>query len=217
MESILQLMMFPARVRFQWKNRNRRRVTLSVIASIRENHDTAKQRGIEDYCVIFNAGLFVVLAEQDISTYSECIFMARSEWHRQFHARNLATLLYELDKNLPIVLGKPFLAAIASVDVSDKVRAHLADAQRVIRRLSRDRRDFLYDIRTFVGAHREKDARLQLDKLEGIRPLDVYGAAAEISVAIRSLTQMFQVLIAELGQPTTLVKHIGEAMGRNAN
>jgi hypothetical protein len=108
MEWFLQLLMIPNRIRFRWANRKRRKVTEDVIATLKKRYDEAKRANAPVYVGIYNAGIFVVLLEQDISAYSESIYFAKSEWNRQFFARGLAVLLHEGAEDLTQLLSKQY-------------------------------------------------------------------------------------------------------------
>src|SRR5437868_927418 len=108
MNLLLRIFLIPGRIKHQWKNRNRLTVTTGLIATLKKNCEDAQNHGFKSYAVAYNAALFMVLVEQDLSAYSAALYYANSKWHQQFAARGMAVLLYEMVEDIPEVLGKDY-------------------------------------------------------------------------------------------------------------
>lgn len=95
MEWLFQSLMFFKRRRFRKEFAEKMPILEGIISTLRNKCEETENNGMSSYYGLYNVSLFTALLQRDIETYSEAIFMARSEWHRKFHSRNLAVLLYE--------------------------------------------------------------------------------------------------------------------------
>ena len=212
MEWFLKIWMFPARVRYRWRNRRRRHVSDDLARSIVAHYDDAERVGVKPYLAIYNATLFVVLLEQDLSGYAECVMFARNEWLRKFHSRNLAVLLFEASNDLPSVLGKDFRRALAEVAAPNGVIATVNSSVSAIAQFKRHHATFLEDIRTVVGAHRDHNARLQAHMLNKVEFVDILKLSAKLSKPIIDLTECLGHLLGHIHQARTMLKHVAKAV-----
>lgn len=165
-EALLQLYLIPARLRYRWKNRNRLLASESLKGTLRSCYESATRAKLASHQGIYNVGLFIALLEQDISAFSESILFARTAWHRQFHGRNLAVLLYEASEDLPALLGRDYRAWLANLT---RDASWIDSLNKIGRKLSIFRKShtsFLEEIRNHIGAHREHNAILQLQIME---------------------------------------------------
>lgn len=207
MEALLQLLLIPKRWKFRRKRKGARRASDSLITSLRSRCEEAKRAGSEAYFGIYNAGLFVVLLDRDIGTYNESILFSRSKWHRQFHARNLAVLLYEAADDLPQLLGKSYRGWLVDLELDQAWFDALGEITKKISLFKKDHSSFLNDVRNYVGAHRDQDALSQANMLDGLDPLVIYKLAGELWIPVRALAGYNIKLLEYMHNPAVMLKH----------
>lgn len=207
MEALLQILLIPKRWKFRRKRKGTRRASYSLIASLRARCEEVKRAESETYFGIYNAGLFVVLLDRDISTYNESILFARSQWHRQFHARNLAVLLYEAAEDLPELLGKIYRSWLVDLELGQDWLDALGRITKQISHFKKSHNSFLNDVRNYVGAHRDHNALSQASMLDGLDPLAIYELAGELWVPVRALADYNTKLLKYMHNPGVMLKH----------
>ena len=212
MEWFLQLLLIPNRIRFRWKNRKRRKITDDLIATLKKRYDEATRANVPAYMGIYNAGLFVVLLEQDISAYSDSIFFAKSEWHRQFFARGLAVLLHEGAKYLPQLHGKEYREWLNVLELDERWMKALNETGSKLSSFRKKHTPFLYKIRNYVGAHRHHDASTQLDILSDLKAIEIYRLGAEFSVPLRDLVAFYTQLLTYMHNPAVMLRQVAKVM-----
>ncbi len=215
MEPLLQLFLIPGRLRFRWRNRKRQRVTENLKQTLRARCEEATRASSKTYRGLYNVGLFVALLEQDISAFSECIYFARSDWHRQFHARNLAVLLFEGAEDLPELLGKEYRAWLKEIS-ADTLVDHLNQIHSKFSSFQRKHGPFLKEVRTYVGAHRDHDSLVQLELMSRFTALDVYRLGAEFSVPLRELINFYMKLLAHMHDPLVMLQAAARTLPNDA-
>jgi hypothetical protein len=205
-EALLQLYLLPGRLRFRWKNRKRLSASESLKAALKSCYEKATQAKLPSYQGIYNVGLFLALLEQDISAFSESILFARTAWHRRFHARNLAVLLYEASEDLPALLGRDFRAWITKLTIGSSWLDSLNGISKKLSNFHKTHGRFLKEIRIYIGAHREHDAILQMSVMEKLDALEVYRRGAELSEPLRELVAYYIGLLKYLNNPMIMVR-----------
>ncbi|QKO20654.1 hypothetical protein [Rhodoferax sp. BAB1] len=211
MEALTQLLLIPGRLRFRWKNRRRLKVTEGLKVTLKQRCEEAARVGSEPYRGLYNVGLFLALLEQDISAFNESIYFARSDWHRQFHARSLAVLLHEGAEDLSELLGKEYRNWLNEVDVHESLLSRLNLAHSKLSAFRKNHGRFLSDVRNYIGAHREHDALAQVDMMSRFTALDVYCLAAEFTIPLRDLVDLYMELLAHMHQPMNMLKAVMKA------
>jgi len=216
MNLLLRLFLIPGRIRHRWKNRNRLAVTAGLIATLKKQCEDAQKNGFENHAVAYNAALFMVLVEQDLSAYSAALYYANSKWHQQFAARGMAVLLYEAAEDIPAVLGKKYRQTLRDLGLGDSWLQALNKSTAGFNAFKNEHADFLKKVRNYVGAHKEKNALAQLAVLESLDYMEVYRLGAKFSDPLRSLVDFQTVLLNYLKNPYVLIKEAAKVV-RQAN
>jgi hypothetical protein len=217
MELLFQLIMLPKRVAFRWKNRTRLRQSEALTKTLRSRCEEACRANSDAYRGLYNVGLFVVLLERDISAYSESIFFARSEWHRQFHARGLAVLLHEAAEDLPQLLGKQYRQWMKDLNLGEPWFNALNSIGKKLSSFRKIHGDFLYDVRNYVGAHRDHDAMTQLDTMTKFNSIDIYRLAAELSEPVRDIVAFYTRLLQYMHNPIVMIHHVARMQSEKSS
>lgn len=206
--------MIPKRWKFRRNLRKSHPASENLIATLRARCEEAKRADSKTYLGLYNTGLFIALLNRDIVTYNESIFFARSEWHRQFHARNLAVLLYETAEDLPQLLGKNYRLWLSDIDLDKSWLDSLGAITAKLAQFKINHSAFLKEVRNYVGAHREHDSLAQINVLDYLNYLDIYKLAGDLFVPIRDLVDFNIKLLNYMHNPAVMLKHASKTVGR---
>jgi len=136
------------------------------------NHEelkaTAKSMGLDDVVTLANLGQFLAICSMDISQLSRHVLIAWPSWKRRLHARHLMLAIYELNDDIPQILGKRMRTILARGPSPDRHLAALTNCRTSLAALLRDARAQLHEVRTVTAAHRDHDATLLLKTIDGI-------------------------------------------------
>lgn len=188
--AIAWVVMAPKRARFAWKYRAHLDASDGVIVRVRRLCARSREMEMENLACIHNATLFVLLLDQDFHWLRTQMLRALDEPERAFVARQVALLLFEASEDLPEVFGRRYRAALTALQFDEDVLPELNATMKEVNKFKRERAAALNRVRNLVVAHREHDALLQLETLEGIRPLSLMELAAELYVSIRRLSDL---------------------------
>jgi hypothetical protein len=216
-EWLLQLLLIPKRLRFRWRNRNRRKVTEDLIVTLKQRCDEATLANVPAYVGVYNVGLFIVLLEQDISAYNESIFFAKSEWKRQFFARGLAVLLYEGVEDVLQLFGKQYRDWLNILELNERWIRALNEASSKLSQFRKKHSHFLSKVRNYVGAHRDHNASTQLDILSDLKAIEVYCLGAEFSEPLRELCTFYTNLLTYMHNPAVMLHQVAKVTSCSNN
>jgi hypothetical protein len=216
MEPLLQILLIPGKIRYRWRNRKRLRVTEGLKGTLQARCEEAGRVGSASYGGLYNVGLFVALLEQELSAFSEAIYFARSNWHRQFHARALAVLLYEGAEDLPELLGKEYRLWLKEVEADPSLVSALNSIHSKLTGFRKQHGQFLGEVRNHVGAHREHNALAQLELMSRFSAIDIYRLAAEFTEPLRELVDFYMQLLAHMHKPLVMLKAASRTLTKNA-
>lgn len=212
MNLCLRLFLIRGRLKHRWKNRNRLAVTAGLIAALKKQCGDTQKHGLKNHAVAYNAALFMVLIEQDLSAYSAALYYANSKWHQQFAARGMAVLLYEVAEDIPAVLGKDYRQALRDLGLGNSWLQALNKSTASFNKFKDEHATFLKTVRNYVGAHKEKNALAQLAVLEKLDHMEVYRLGAQFSESLRSLVDFQMALLNYLKNPMVLLKEAAKAV-----
>jgi len=203
---LLRFYMIIPRMKFRWRERRRMKAMRKALSVIRRAHSGAVELGLPNVIKAYNLGLYILLLEMDWSTLSWDMMHATNEWRRKFVARQMAIFLYEASEDLPQLLGRDYREALTSLDIENEFLNELGQVSRQLSRFKQTNEGFLKRIRHFVGAHRDHDAAAQLDVLDNLEPLKVYGLAGDFYVPLRALVDLQVRLTPMIGNNQTLLR-----------
>ena len=212
MNLLLRLFLIPGRIRHRWKNRNRLAVTAGLITTLKKQCEDAQKHGFKNHALAYNAALFMVLVEQDLSAYSAALYYANSKWHQQFAARGMAVLLYEAAEDITAVLGKDYRQALRDLGLGDSWQQALNRSTAGFSAFKNEHASFLKTVRNYAGAHKDKNALAQLAVLETLDHMEVYRLGAKFSDPLRSLVDFQMALLNYLKNPFVLLKEAANAV-----
>jgi hypothetical protein len=198
-ELIESVVLLPVRLRTFLKDRRRRPVAEDALRTIRRTHDQAVALGLIDLGRLYNVAMFIVLLDDDLSQLSSDMVRASHEGRRKFVARQMAVLLYEVAEDLPQLLGKDFRRGLVALDVDSDAIVSLNQITKGFARFWTQHSTQLEEIRSLAGAHRDHDAIAQLTLLDTLKPLQIFGLAAEFSASLRELVDWISAVMLSTG------------------
>lgn len=214
MNLLLRLLLVPGRIRHRWRNRNRLVVTKSLVTTLKKQCEDAHEHGFNNHAIAYNAALFMALVEQDLSAYSSALYFANTKWHQQFAARGMAVLLYETSKDIPEIFGKEYRQALRDLGLGDPWLQALNKSVTGFNKFKAEHAAFLNTVRTYVGAHKEKDALAQLAVLEALDHMGIYRLGAKFSASLNSLVEFQMALLTYLKSPAVMLKEAAKSVDR---
>jgi len=219
-EFLLQIYIFPKRLIYRWRNRNRQKISEDAIAAVRALLEEAHNCGSDNYVAVHNVGLYILLLERDLSAYSALLFYSKTNWHRQFAARGMAVLLFEVGEDILQLLGKDYYHCLTDLGLGQPWHDELRCIKSGFNQFWREHRKFLKDVRNYVGAHREKDALKQIEFLDGLDPVEVYKLGASFSEPLNDFVK-FQIKLTQYTKhPGVMLKEairLAEKSSKSAN
>jgi hypothetical protein len=157
---------------------------------------------------IYNAGLYVLVFEYDIAILKNDALFAIRAWKKNFVARQLAVILYEVAHDLPELLGKDFRVSLKTLPLTDADWETFNGIMKLINKFKTEHRDLLNELRNFVGAHRDKDAGKQLEIIEKVDLLKMLELSGQFYVAVRELVPFLTKLTLSLADWRLILKHM---------
>lgn len=182
-----------------------------LVATIQHSHQGATANGLIHYERIYNVALFVLMLDQDLAVITRHFTLGYRTWERRFAARQLAIILHEVPKDLVELLGGDFRKSLKTLPLWDNAFDELNHISKLLHKFMKDRGSLLEEIRHFVGAHRDHNAAKQLEIIEAIDPLIIYGMSAELYESIHLLVSFLIKTTTLMGVPRTIVSHLIES------
>ncbi len=190
--------------------RERKRIAIleDTIRAIRSNHDAAKKYELPHFQRIYNVGLYVLLFEYDFAILKNDALFSIRRWKKNFVARQMAVLLFEAANDLPELLGKDFRKSLETLPLSELDWENLNRSTKQINKFRNEHREFLNELRNFVGAHRDNDAIKQLEIIEKADIFKLMDMAGHFYLGFGELLPVVARIISLLGDQRTILKHM---------
>lgn len=190
------------------KERERIRTLENAIKSIRLQYDVTKKKRMPHFLCIFNLSLYVLVFEYDFTILRTDALFAIRLWKKQFIARQMAILLYEVSHDLPNLLGKDFRESLKTISLPESEWNELNRISKALNKFKNEQHDFLNELRNFVGAHRDNDAGKQLEIIEKIELLEMMKIGEKFYDAFRDLIPFLTRIIMQLTDYKIILKHL---------
>ncbi len=195
------------------QERHRARVLEQTIDTFRSNYESANRHGLADFSVVYNTALYLLLLDRDFSVLKLQMFEADGVWARRFVARQMAVTFAEACEDLSALLGKEFRDAVLRLDAPATDIVKLSAASKTFHDARRTHEARLRELRNSIGAHRELKAAIHLDAVEKLDVLEVYRMGPSFYVAFEQLVEAMTALVAHMGRPTVILKHLARRAG----
>jgi hypothetical protein len=191
------------RVYMRWRlprrERERKKALLAAFETTKHYAIQNEHGPFPAVTLLFNIGLYLLLAERDIHALKIDALTHADEWTRKLHARIILLTIYEWDGDS--VTGRGLKDALDAIQVSDALRAQTVDALRALRLVQRKiAREYKF-IRNAAIAHRDPNALVQY---RAIRDLDVEKVFATTIEFFDAVGKFMPVLTSLLLESATL-------------
>lgn len=177
-----------------------------TIATIRAQNKNAKDKKMEHYRRIYNVSLYLLIFEYDIAILRNDALFSVRKWKKGFVARQMAILLYEASQDIPILLGKELRESLGEIGLTKDELTEFNTVTKALNIFKNEHQDILKKLRNFAGAHRDKDAAMQLEIIEEVDILDVMELAGNFYEVIRKLVPFMIKMIQKMGGWRVLIK-----------
>lgn len=164
-------------------------------SEMRKTLEFIRQRGWKTHESIWNACLFLNRVSHDHSMLLVSLAKERDEDERRLTARKLALVLYEIAEDLPAVFGKAFRLSIETLRVPTELLSPLNDSTRKVGSFWRDHRSLLKQLRTVAAAHRDHDAVVLCNTIEGIDLFHLLKISLELGNMMNELGASAQAIV----------------------
>jgi hypothetical protein len=184
-----------ARQRLPWQERQRKK-------ALKAAFETAKYYAIKNenghfpaVRLLFNIGLYLLLAERDIQALKIDALTHPDEWTRKLHTRIILLTIYEWDADK--VSGRGLKDALAAIEASDSLRTQVIDALRALRLVQRKISKKYAFVRNTAIAHRDPNAIVQYRAIRDLSTEHVFEIAAEFYLASEKFMAVLTKLMLE--------------------
>jgi hypothetical protein len=164
--------------------------------------------------LLFNVGLYLLLASRDIQALKIDALTHPDEWTRKLHARIILLTIYEWDADK--VTGRGLRAALDAIQASDAVKAQTVDALRTLRLVQRKiAREYGF-IRNAAIAHRDPNALVQYRAIRDLDVDKVFAMTIEFFQAVERFMPVLTSLMLESGTWPALLRQWRQNDGESA-
>jgi hypothetical protein len=180
------------------------RVLESTLQTCATERARWEKQDLPDVAHLYSASQFCFICEADITVLLCEMMCADEEWSRVLFARHLALTVVEGAEDIPQVLGKQFRDALSKM-VCDQ--AYLSRLIAITKRLSEFRRKHekdLREIRNMVAAHRDLEARNQIQIIEKIDINRIKLLTTEFQDALLEFTKLMTEILVEFTLPNMM-------------
>lgn len=120
-----RVLWWPMRIRARARSRARYKVRQQAFAVTRNTLEGLAQLKAENHRIVFNAGLYLLLLDQDLADFTDHLVCAICEMRRVFIAKHEAILLHEAAEDATQLLGREFREAVKALGASDELLGRL--------------------------------------------------------------------------------------------
>jgi hypothetical protein len=173
-----------------WRERERRKELEAAFQVTKTNAIRLENGKFPGLSLLFNIGLYVLIAERDIQAAKIDALTHPNEWTRKLHARLILLTIYEWDADA--ITGRRLKSAMELMLIPDELRQEAHSALRGLRSVQEKASYEFRFIRNAAIAHRDPDALLQY---RAIRDLDVQRVLAVGAEFYTALAAFLTVLI----------------------
>lgn len=156
-----------------------------------------RSNGWKNHEVIWNSCLFLNTVCFDHSHLNFQLAVQRDEWQRRLTARSLSVLLYEICEDLLRVFGKDFRESMTVLHLPDSLFSQLGVETKAVNDFWATHGSGLKVLRTIAGAHRDHDAMLLNETIEGVDLHDLFTISNKLLELTNRLGQVAQAILTQ--------------------
>jgi len=143
--------------------------------------------------VLFNIGLYLLIAEKDIQAVKIEALTHPDEWTRKIYARIILLVIYEWVADA--VSRRTLKEALDTMLISDDLKREAIEVLRTLRSIQRKVRTNFAFVRNAAIAHRDSDALTQYPAIRELKVDEVMAVAIEFYAAVAQFTSLLTKLM----------------------
>jgi len=179
-----------------------------ILPTIERQWLTAKDFGLTKYSRLYNSMSFLLLLHYDFAILAYNHAAEVDERKQNLYARQLCLLIHEALEDIPTVFGNPFRNAAVSLPNGQTHVSAISSVLKTLGDIRRTNERPIADVRNFVAAHRDHDALKQLEIMRNINNLWLMSISEKFTEFLGKMANALTPLLYEMGDKTTIFKHI---------
>lgn len=154
--------------------------------------------------LLFNIGLYLLIAERDIQALKIDAMTHPDEWTRKLHARIILLTIYEWDADK--VSGRALKDALDAAQTPENLRGQVIDVLRSLRTVQRKILKEFGFVRNAAIAHRDPNALVQYRAIRDLNTDRVFELAVEFHQALDKFLPILSSLMLESSTLPSLLR-----------
>lgn len=180
--------------------------TFNTMIKERNRLDKDKFQALNE---LYNISMFFLLAEKDLAAIKIDAFTHSNPWKRNLSLRIMLLIIHERDIT-KVASGKTLNYIYSHLNINEKLKNKLVDSFRNMKKIQDKINYILKDIRNNSIAHRDKDAMLQYQTINGINILKIKDILNEYSIASNNIMKSLITLTQQLSTLSSLLSQYSE-------
>ena len=201
-----------SRPRMRWNERKRMKALISVIETVARETARSRRNNFQASTVVFNLGLFFLIAERDIQTLKIDALTHPDPWRRSLCARMILLTIHELDMDK--VAGQNLRRAMEDAKVPVEVQQETAQCLRGVRTVQQKAKREFSELRNSTIGHRDPNALGQYRAITEMDELAVLQITVDFYVAIHAFIVLMPRLVGHVGDFRGLVSQMSAQAAR---
>lgn len=179
-----------------------------TIQTFCEERERSLRLGFPNYTTIYEATLFVVLFDYDLTVLrADCVSEFRKS-RKNFYSRQLCLLIYEGLDDLMTVLGKSLRKAVEGLTNDPEILKRLGLCTKKLNDLRKTHERELGEIRQAVAAHRDHQPHIQLEVIRRMNQKQIDNLATDVVAALHAIVLCLTDMAHLMGQTGVMLKNI---------
>lgn len=206
---LMKILLLKLRISLTISERKRIKIldsTFNTMIKERNRLDKDKFQALNE---LYNISIFFLLAEKDLAAIKIDAFTHLNPWKRNLSLRIMLLIIHERDIN-KVASGKTLNYIYSHLDINEKLKNKLIDSFRNMKKIQDKINYILKDIRNNSIAHRDKDAMLQYQTINGINILKIKDILNEYFIASNNIMKSLITLTQELSTISSLLSQYSE-------
>jgi acid stress-induced BolA-like protein IbaG/YrbA len=165
-----------------WTERKRGKLLAEAHRTVHHFTQKFENGKLKVTSMLFNAGLYMMIAQRDIHSAKITALTHPDEWTRKLNARMILLTIYEW--NADSVTGRAFRDSMKLMGIPNDLQQETFAALREMRRVKEKAEKKFTLIRNAAIAHRDPDALVQHRAIRDLRVKEVLEVGAEFTAAM---------------------------------
>jgi len=202
------------RVWLTYKERERARAAEAAFETIKHYAIKSENSKMKGTALLFNIGLYLLIADRDIQAAKIDALTHASEWKRKLSARIILLTIYEWDADQ--VTGRELRDALELMLIPQEIRQEATQALRKLRNIQEKATKQFAFIRNAAIAHRDPNALVQYRAIRDLNVDEVMNTAGEFYLAIGVFINILTKLMTAGNTLPSMLRQFAATMDKQA-